>query len=249
MNFIRNWLRQWQSHDNFFCSWAKHIDALFGAKTPPRRPTSLQVESLEERTLPASGMPFFALENQAYNGAIGSFTPAPGTTSADYQVVKVLWGDGTQSAGSIDSSNNITSGHVYTAPGAYAVAFQLLNTTDNTTQVGVAVAFVEDPLDDTKLQVLPNAPSVWQWNGGADQSGADGGGGFNLSLIGYIPCGIASATIEEPHGTISVWSGETYDFTLQESGSDSPGGFSIDSYSISATEACQTISPQLENDP
>lgn len=125
MRFPIEWLREWRILDNFCCVWDDAVHTLFApaSKKPPR--TRLQLETLEDRLAPSTsplGTAFVALKYQSFNGIVGAFTPETGLSNTDYQA-KILWGDGSQSSGSIDSSCNVSGTHTFNASGVFAVAF------------------------------------------------------------------------------------------------------------------------------
>ena len=84
-------------------------------------------------------------ERPTYDGIIGTFTPEPGSSYDDY-TVNILWGDGSQLTGTIDFFNNISGSHTYNAAGDYPVAFQVVNTLDNTA-MALPFALIENPTD------------------------------------------------------------------------------------------------------
>src|SRR6185295_18271324 len=93
------------------------------------------------------GSAFVALKGQSFTGVIGSFTPANGYTTADYTAL-INWGDGQYSMASIDGSGNINYAHTFNAAGAYAIAFEVQNIHDNSTNVGIALGLVESLTSD-----------------------------------------------------------------------------------------------------
>src|ERR1700677_263129 len=85
-----------------------------------------EIEVLEKRlqpTISPTGTAFLAMAGQTFSGQVGSFAFEAGTSSSNYAAT-ILWGDGQQSAGTIDSSGHVTSAHVYNVAGAYAVTLQ-----------------------------------------------------------------------------------------------------------------------------
>ena len=95
----------------------------------------------------ATGSAFVALQNNAFSGTVGTFTFLAGTTYTDY-TAEILWGDGQQSAATISSSGGyvaqVSGSHTYYASGTYAVAFQVEDTVDSNTLVGISLGLVEE---------------------------------------------------------------------------------------------------------
>src|SRR5437870_5527446 len=107
------WLRCWRRLDNLFRPWLLGPKARRRRQRPPRRTCRLEVTLLEDRdmlSVSATGTAFLALRNENFTGIVGSFSPAAGTTPSDY-LVNIQWGDGSQSAGTIDSSFNVLGSH------------------------------------------------------------------------------------------------------------------------------------------
>jgi hypothetical protein len=115
--------------------------------------------------VPATGSAFVALKHVSSTVVVGSFTPSTGAVSTDYTAT-IDWGDGTQSAGSIDSNFNVSGTHTYNAAGSYAVSFQVENTGAEITGVGVALGLVESLTDDTQMETVAVAEAAERRDGG-----------------------------------------------------------------------------------
>jgi hypothetical protein len=171
---------------------------------------------LEDRIVPsasAEGTAFAALRGQAFAGIVGTFTPESGMTTADYTAT-ILWGDGTQSSGTIDGSGDVSGSHTYNAPGAFAVAFQVENIYDDSTNVGVALGLVESLTQDTQLQIATGVTLTQSAT--TAQTGTDSGGLFDLTETGtldYTP----TKTVYQPGASITSQATHTLSFSLQGS--------------------------------
>src|SRR5271166_1341441 len=222
-------------------------------RSPPKnrplfRQPRLEVEPLELRALPSvatTGSAFLALTGHSYNGVVGSFTLAAGTTASDYSAL-ILWGDGSQSTGTIDGSGNVTGTHTFNAAGTYAVAFQVLDTLDNATGVGVALGLVEDLTQDTQLQdaysfSVSQTPS-------ATQSGSDGSGAFSLTDTGTLTESLAKL-LYQMGGSLSRTASGPALFSVTAAGTDTSDTFAVGDYTISvSTSTTTTTLAEFHND-
>lgn len=192
--------------------WSGKRPPLFAA-TPAKAKVRLQVEPLESRLVPSmspTGSAFVALTGQGYSGVVGAFTIAPGTTAANYQAT-ILWGDGQQSSGTIDSAGHVSGAHTFDAAGAYPVSFQVTDTLDNSTGVGVALGLVEDLTSPTAAQTvgsvgLTQSPTV-------AQSGSDTGGAYSLTETGTLSDSLTKV-FYEIGGSFSTSANESATFRL-----------------------------------
>jgi hypothetical protein len=224
-------------------TWLRHWQKLFAIKRE-RKTFHPEREPLESRNQPSvapAGSAFLAMTGQTYNGVVGSFTIGAGLTAADYQAT-ILWGDGQSSTASIDGSGNVSGSHVFNAAGDYPVAFQVVNTTDDSTGVGVTLGLVEDLTEPTAVEAagsfsLSETPTP-------TQSGSDSGGSFSLTETGALNATVIKLLYSD--GSVSSTATETDTFTLHASGSDSFGSFSTGAYSVTVgTTATIVYLPEM----
>jgi len=186
---------------------------------------------------------FVAAQGESFSGTVVSFTGP-----ADPYFATILWGDGASTAGQVvaDSGGfDVTDTHTYTLDGPYPVAVQVTDT--NTGQVatllslGLVVALRQDDV----LQVLTSYSL--SYTRAALQSGTDAGGSFDLLDSGWVSYQL-TRSLDGVDSTTNRTDTMALLFSLQGSGSDGSGGFSLGNYTAGATGSAADSVAQVNND-
>ena len=192
--------------------------------------------------LTAAAVNFTAVAGSQFSGPVATFTDAdPGGTASDYSAT-IVWGDGTQSAGTVSAGQNggfVVSGtHTYATTGSYETTVSIADA-GGSTAVVLGTATVNPPAP-TVTQVSPSAgPTV----GGNTITIT----GTNLASASAVKFGTGSATIKTNTATSITATAPaagagTVDVTVT-----TPGGTSTtstaDQYTYVAAPTVTNVSP------
>ena len=192
--------------------------------------------------LTAAAVNFTAVAGSQFSGPVATFTDAdPGGTASDYSAT-IVWGDGTQSAGTVTAGQNgdfVVSGtHTYATTGSYETTVSIADA-GGSTAVVLGTATVNPPAP-TVTQVSPSAgPTV----GGNTITIT----GTNLASASAVKFGTGSATIKTDTATsitatAPARSAGTIDITVTTTGGTNATG-AADQYTYVAAPTVTNVSP------
>jgi hypothetical protein len=90
------------------------------AAGPPSFVTTVTVNPPAEVAISVNGQSVSATEGRSFSGTVAHVSGDPDSAPSDYSA-SIDWGDGSTSAGSVDSSGSVTGGHTYAEEGPYTV--------------------------------------------------------------------------------------------------------------------------------
>ncbi len=137
-----------------------------------------QSAALPAGTITPLPLTFNSVEGQSFTGIVAAFADSDTVTTANFTGITVLWGDGTSSAGTAQSSGVssfvffISATHTYVEAGTHSILVAFHDVADNTDPIFTgSTTTVEDAPLCACPAVTPGSPTQFSGTGGNNVSG------------------------------------------------------------------------------
>ena len=215
---------------------------------------TVTIDVTSEDMVSGAGVPFAAVQGQAFSGTVASVTDDnPDVTATDLSAT-IIWGDGGTSSGTVSSGVDgafVVSGtHTYAEQGPYVLAVQVTDDLGGTSGAALDYGLVM-PLDqDTQLQTVVSDSLTY--SGSGTQTGTDSSGTFSLAESGTLDFSLQS-TVQGVGTSETTSTSEELYFSITGSSTTTGTGSSslvtLGSYSSSATGSDSVYVEEFDNTP